>query len=117
MWKNINRFSSTPEANSPNEAMSHIGLTITDAKAKASIFVKHYARVSNLPMSGKDHNFTREFKKRIDCSSTEKKNCFKLATDELKSPIWKIKRKGAAGTDNIPRTFLKTLGRLPFKNF
>ena len=117
IWKVINGLNGTPEANSTNEAMCHNSRTKTDAEGKVNIFVNHYARVSNLPMCGKDHNFIREFKKRIDCSSTAKKNCFKLATDELKSPIWKIKRKGAAATDNIPRTFLKALGRLPFKNF
>ena len=96
IWKVINGLNGAPEANSTNEAMCHNSRTITDVEGKVNIFVNHYARASNLPMSGKDHNFIRAFKKRIDCSSTEKKNCSKLATGELKSPIWKIKRKGAA---------------------
>ena len=35
-----------PNANSPNEAMSYNGRTITNIKTKANIFVNHYARIS-----------------------------------------------------------------------
>ena len=38
MWKVINGLNSTPEANSPNEAMSHNGCTITGAKGKTTSF-------------------------------------------------------------------------------
>ena len=64
MWKAINALNSTSEANSPNKAMSQNSRTITDAKAKANIFVNHYARISDLLMTTKDHNLIREFKKK-----------------------------------------------------
>ena len=48
MWKVINNLNSTQETNSPKEVMSQNVHTITDAKEKASIFVNHYARASNL---------------------------------------------------------------------
>ena len=44
MWKVIQGLNSTPDANSPNEAMSHNGQTITDTKSKANVFINHYAR-------------------------------------------------------------------------
>ena len=43
MWKVIKGSDGAPEANSPNEAMSDHGRVITDAKAKANIFLNHYA--------------------------------------------------------------------------
>ena len=110
MWKVIKGLNGTPEANSPNEAMSHHGLVITDAKAKANIFVNHYARVSNLPVSAVDRKLNRELKKRLDAPSTDDESCSKFTIRELTSAINKIKCKGAAGPDNVPLTFLKALG-------
>ena len=37
MWKVIQGLNGTPDANSPNEVMSHNGQTITDIKSKANI--------------------------------------------------------------------------------
>ena len=51
MWKVIQDLNGTPDANSPDEAMSHNGQTITDIKSKANIFINHYVRVSKLTMS------------------------------------------------------------------
>ena len=48
MWEVIQGLSGTPDANSPNEAMSHNGWTITDVKSKANVFMNYYARVSKL---------------------------------------------------------------------
>ena len=42
MWKVIQGINGTPDANSPNEAMSHNGRAITDIKSKANIFINHY---------------------------------------------------------------------------
>ena len=41
MWKVIQGLNSTPDANSPNEATSHNGRTITDIKSKANVFINH----------------------------------------------------------------------------
>ena len=110
MWKVIKGLNGTPEANSPNEAMSHHGRVITDAKAKANIFVNHYARVSNLPVTAADRQLNRELKKRLDAPSTNEESCSKFTMRELTSAINKMKCKGAAGPDNTPPTFLKALG-------
>ena len=56
MWKVIQGGTGTPDANSPNEAMSHDSRTITDIKSKAKIFINHYARVSKLKMSHSDRD-------------------------------------------------------------
>ena len=47
MWKVIQGLNGTPDANSPNEAMSHDGRTITHLKSKANVFINHYASFSN----------------------------------------------------------------------
>ena len=41
MWKVIQGLNGTPDAKSPNEAMSYNGRTITDIKSKANVFIKH----------------------------------------------------------------------------
>ena len=56
MWKVIQGLNGTPNANSPNEAMSHNGRTITDTKSKANVFINHYARVSKLKMLQSDRD-------------------------------------------------------------
>ena len=65
MWKVIQGLNGTPDANSPNEAMSHNGRTITDIKSKANIFINHYARVSKLKISLSDRDINWQFKKSI----------------------------------------------------
>ena len=51
IWKVIQGLNGIPDTNSPNEAMSHNGRTITDIKTKAKIFVNHSTRVIKLNMS------------------------------------------------------------------
>ena len=112
MWKVIQGLNGTPDANSPNEAMSHNGRTITDTKSKANVFINHYARVSKLKMSPSDRDINRQFKKSIKVRSADDENCALILMSELQSAIKKMKGKGAAGPDNIPPSFLKSLGPL-----
>ena len=42
MWKVIQGLKGTPDANSPNKAMSHNVQTITDIKSKTNVFINHY---------------------------------------------------------------------------
>ena len=67
-------------------------------------------------MSAADRQLNRELKKRLDASSTDDKSCSKFTLRELTSAINKMKRKGAAGPDNIPPTFLKALGPIALQN-
>ena len=112
MWKVIQGLNGTPDANSPNEAMSHNGRTITDTKSKANVFINHYARVSKLKMSQSDRDINRQFKKSIKVPSPDDESCTPILMSELQSAIKKMKGKGAAGPDNIPPSFLKSLGPL-----
>ena len=112
MWKVIQGLNGTPDANSSVEAMSHNGRKITDIKFKANVFINHYARVSKLNMSQSDRVTNRQFKKRIKVPSVDDESCAPLLMSELPSAIKKMKGKGAAGPDNIPPSFLKSLGPL-----
>ena len=56
IWKGIQGLNGTPDTNSPNEAMSHNGHTITGIKTKAKIFVNHSTRVIKLNMLKANHD-------------------------------------------------------------
>ena len=92
MWKVIQGLNGTPDANSPNEAMSHNGRTITDIKCKANIFINHYARVSKLNMSQSDRDTNRQFKKHLNALSVDNESCVPLLMEELLSAIKKNER-------------------------
>ena len=115
MWRIIQGLNGTPDANSLNDAMSHNGRTITDIKSKANIFINHYARVSKLNMSQDDRAINRQFKKHLNAPSVSNESCAPLKMGELLFTIKKMKGKGAAGPDNIPHSFLKSLGPLPLQ--
>ena len=110
--KVIHGLNGTPDANSPNEAMSHNGRTITDIKSKANIFINHYARVSKLNMSQSDCDINRQFKKCLETPPGDDESCAPLLMGELQSAIKRMKGKGATGPDNIPPSFLKSLDPL-----
>ena len=112
MWKVIQGLNGTPDANSPNEAMSHNGRTITDIKSKTNVFINHYARVSRLNMSQSARDINRQFKKCLHAPSVDNESCAPLQMSKLQSAIKRMKDKGAAGPDNIPPSFLKALGPL-----
>ena len=95
--------------------MSHNGRTITDTKSKANIFINHYARVSKLHMTKEDCDLNRLLKKRLNAPSVDNKSCTSTNMLELLWAIQKMKRKGAASPDDIPPTFLKSLGPLPLQ--
>ena len=112
MWKVIQGLNGTPDANSPNEAMSHNGRTITDIKSKANAFINHYTRVSKLSMPQAGRDINRQFKKHLNAPSVTDESCASLQMGELLSAIKRMKGKGAAGSDNIPPSFPKSLGPL-----
>ena len=87
MWKIIQGLNGTPDANSPNEAMSHNGRTITDIKSKANIFINHYTRVSKLNMSQADRDINRHFKKDLNAPFASDESCAPLQMGELLSAI------------------------------
>ena len=111
-WKVIQGLNGTPDANSPNKVMPHEGRTITDIKSKANVFINHYARVSKLNMSQDDRDINQQFKKHLNVPSADDESCAPLQMGELLSAIKKMKGKGAADPDNIPPSFLKSLGPL-----
>ena len=112
MWKVTQGLNGTHDANSPNEAMSHDDRTITDTKSKANVFINQYARVSKLNMSQANHDINQQLKKRLNAPSVDDESCAPLQMGELLSAIKKMKGKGAAGPDNIPPSFLISLGPL-----
>ena len=63
-------------------------------------------------MSQSDRDTNRQFKKRIKVPSVNDESCATLVMNKLQSAIKKMKGKGAAGPDNIPPSFLKSLGPL-----
>ena len=75
MWKVIQGLNGTPDAKSPNEAMSHNGRTITNIKSKANVFIHHYARVNKLNVSWVNQDLNRQFKKHLNAPSGGDESC------------------------------------------
>ena len=92
--------------------MFHDGWSITVIKSKANVFKNQNTRVSKLTMSQADWDLNRQSKKRLYATAADDKSCPSLRMGELLSAIKKTKFKVAAGPDNIPTSFLKSLGPL-----
>ena len=109
MWKVIQGLNGTPHYNSPNKAMPRDSRIITDIKFKANVFINHYTRVSKFNMSQVNQDPNQQFKKRLNSPSVDYESCAPLQMGKLLSSIKKMKGKRAAGPDNIPPSFLKSL--------
>ena len=109
MWKVIQGLNGTPHYNSPNKAMPRDSRIITDIKSKANVFINHYTRVSKFNMSRVNQDTNQQFKKRLTSPSVDNESCAPLQMGKLLSSIKKMKGKRAAGPDNIPPSFLKSL--------
>ena len=59
-----------------------------------------------------DRDINQQFKKSIKVPSADDESCTPILMSKLQSAIKKMKGKGAAGPDNIPPSFLKSLGPL-----
>ena len=59
MWKVIQGLNGTPDANSPDEAMSCNSRTIADIKPKENVFINYYASASKLNISLADQDLNR----------------------------------------------------------
>ena len=110
LWKIIKNLNGTPDNNSPNEALKHKGRIITSNKQKANIFAQHYAAVSKLHFTPKERAINRRLKKILSSPTANNLSCIQFTMEELEAAIHKMRRKGAAGSDNIPPSFLKALG-------
>ena len=108
MWKIVKGLNGTPDTNSPSEAMVHNNKAITNPKKKSNVFASHYANVSKLTMTREDRDFNREFKRKLENSSTDneltdaKAASGNITMVELRSAIGKQKGKGACGADDTP---------------
>ena len=110
MWGFIKSLNGSPSSNSPNIAMEKDGKIVTSGKKKASLFLSHYAAVSNLKFTKEERDLNRTFKKTIAGPSVDGLSCQRITMRELKRAIAKMKSKGAPGVDDIPPQFLKAMG-------
>ena len=115
LWGIIKNLNGTPDDNAPNEALKHKGRVLTSNRKKANVFIQHYAAVSKLKFTPKERAITRRLKRILGSPTENHLNCVPLTLEELETAIQKMRRKGAAGPDNIPPTFLKALGPLAKK--
>ena len=113
LWRVVKSLNGSPTTNARNEAMIHKGKTITSDKRKADIFLQHYAKVSRLKFKKKrERRLNRRLKKLLRKKSMgpAESSCRDFTMNELEQAIHAMRRKGAAGPDEIPPAFLKALG-------
>ena len=110
LWRIIKDLNGSTEDNAPNEVMINKGRIISSNEGKTKAFIQHYSAVSRLKFSDEERDENRWLKKVLESPSVDDKSCDKLTLSELKKAIRKMKKKGAAGPDDIPPTFLKALG-------
>jgi ribonuclease HI len=112
LWGIVKSLNGSPASNARNEAMIHKGKTITSDKRKADIFQQHYASVSRLKFTKSERSVNRRLKKilRSREEGPVESSCREFSMFELDQAIQLMRKKGAAGPDDIPPTFLKALG-------
>ena len=112
IWGVVRSLNGSPTSSTRNEAMIHNGKTITSDKKKADIFMQHYANVSRLRFKKRERRVNRDLKKllRKRRSGARDISCSDFTMYELEQAIHAMRKKGAAGPDDIPPTFLKALG-------
>ena len=108
----IKSLNGSPSTNTRNEAIIHKGKIITSDKQKAEIFIQHYAKVSRHKFSKKERATNRRLKKLLRSRRVGPavSSCRDFSMCELEQTIHAMRRKGAAGPDDIPPSFLKALG-------
>jgi len=72
---------------------------------KANAFMSHYAAVNRLTFSKEERARNRECKAMLKSPSADIEAGSDFSITELDSAIAKMKTKGAAGPDDIPRHF------------
>ena len=116
LWRIIKSLNGSPTSNARSEAMKHKTKqgtkTITSDAKKAEIFLQHYARVSRHKFSKGERDQNRQLKKMLRQRKAGPKTspCRNFSPNELDQAIHAMRRKGAAGPDDIPPAFLKELG-------
>ena len=110
MWKFIKSLNGTPDLNSPNEIMKINGKRISSTKKKSEMFIQHYAKVSSLKFTKQERRLHLRLKRLLDKPDHMELSFQDFTLVELKSAIYKMRRKGAPGPDDIPPSFIKELG-------
>ena len=115
LWNIIKSLNGAPSNNAPNCAMKHKGKTITSSSKKATIFARHYASVSRLRLSKEERRLNLRLKRLLRAPKAENEintgSCSPFTNEEMDKALRKMKSKGACGPDDIPPTFLQSLGK------
>ena len=109
MWHLIKSLNGCPDTNNTNEVLIHKNRTITSNVRKANIFMAHYSSVSKLSFTQEERRENLRLKKLKKAPTVEDESTMPFSMLELTKAIKKSKKKGAAGPDDIPPTFLKAL--------
>ena len=117
IFKIIRSLNGSPSSNNTNEALvirNGVGKTktITSDIRKADAFIDHYAAVSRHKFSKEERDVNRQAKKVLSSKSPSPHSeaCVDFSLQEMNKALKKMNKKGAAGQDDIPVTFLVALG-------
>ena len=105
----ISSLSGRPDSCSPNESRKGYTIVVSN-HAKADAFAAHYAKISKLEFTKPEGDRIREAKRWMQAPSVDDFAAVDFNLDDLNRAIKKMRNRGATGPDDVPPTFLKSLG-------
>ncbi len=109
-WRTIMSLSGTPSSTTFAEPLLHKGRTFTTNRGKANAFMKENAAVNRLRFNKEERSRIRQLKSTLKSPTAGESCCAALRMEELDEATLQMRAKGASGPDDIPPTFLKSLG-------
>lgn len=109
IWRVIKSLSGKSPSSMNNEVLIHENRMYQTNKAKADIFMKHYASISRLNIP-KTQRRKKAIRRNLSSPTVEDSSTADFNNTELKLAIKSMKAKGAPGRDGIHPRFIKALG-------
>ncbi len=106
-WNLIKSLSGSLQSTAFCKPLIHNGRTLLTNTGKANAFVQQYVAVNRLSFDKTERTEARHLKKALQLPTAAESCCSPFTIRELDIAM---RSKGAAGSDDIPPTFLKALG-------
>ena len=109
-WCVVGVISDSSDSCSPNKSIGVGAKILTSNPSKADGFAAHYAKVSKVSFSAEERSRIRLAKRTVNSPSADDSTTADFSIVDLNRALKKMTNCGAAGSDEVPPTFLKNLG-------